>query len=80
MSVNLEKLLDTFEKEDFILNTVNKMSPRERQMVSLAFGLIINTISEQKMSNTRKNILTSEISALAAMTDKEWEETRWQQK
>ena len=80
MSINLEKLLETFEKEDFILNTVNKMSPRERQMVSLAFGLIIDTISDKKMPEQRKNILTSEISSLAAMTDKEWEETKWQQK
>ena len=49
-------------------------------MVSLAFGLIIDTISDKKMPEQRKNILTSEISSLAAMTDKEWEETKWQQK
>lgn len=72
---NLEKLLNTFEKEDIILNTVNKMSPRERQMISLAFGLIVDTISDDKISMKRREILTSEISLLSRMTDEEWEET-----
>jgi hypothetical protein len=74
MSINLKKLLDTFEKEDIILDTVNKMSPRERQMVSLAFGLIVDTISDDKISIERREILTSEISLLSKMSDKEWEE------
>lgn len=71
---NLEKLLDTFEREDYLLNTVNNMSARERYMVSLSFGLIVDSISKDKISKERRDFLISELSLLSNMTDADWEE------
>lgn len=71
---NLEKLLDTFEREDVLLNTVNNMSARERYMVSLSFGLIVDSISKDKISKERRDFLISELSLLSNMTDSDWEE------
>ena len=80
MSINLEKLLNIFEKEDFILNTIDKMTPREKEIISLIFGLIVNYVDDAKSSEKRKNTLISEISSLIAMSDEEWEAKKWQQK
>lgn len=71
---NLEKLLDTFEREDYLLNIVNNMSARERYMASLSFGLIVDSISKDKISKERRDFLISELSLLSNMTDADWEE------
>lgn len=74
--MSIEQLLNTFEKEDYILNKVNSMSPRERYLVSLEFGLIIDSISDEKISKERREFLVSEISLLSKMSDTEWEEQK----
>lgn len=72
--MSIKKLLDTFEKEDYILNKVNNMSPREKRLISLEFSLVIDSIRDKKISEERRKLLITESSLLSKMTDEEWEE------